>query len=42
LKRPPDKKLLLAAALLVVAASVVFARPVDHPRPVNLTVLGVR
>jgi hypothetical protein len=42
LKRPPDKKLLLAVAALIVAASAVFARPADVARPMNHTVLGVR
>jgi hypothetical protein len=42
LKRPPDKKLVLAVAVLIVVASSVFARSIDHVRPPNLTVLGER
>ena len=30
LKRPPDKKLVLAVAMLLVAASAMLARSADH------------
>jgi hypothetical protein len=45
LKRPPDRKLLLAVAVLVVAASAMLARSADHrgdTQPMNQFVLGGR
>jgi len=45
-KRPPDRKLVLAVALLMVAASAVLARSPDHAKaetPTMIhTVLGGR
>jgi hypothetical protein len=45
-KRPPDRKLLLAIAVLVVAASSVLARSADHGKgetqTLNSIVLGGR
>jgi len=45
-KRPPDRKLLLAIAVLVVAASSVLARSADHAKgetqTINPIVLGGR
>jgi hypothetical protein len=44
LKRPPDRKLLLAVALLILAASSVLARPAakGETETMNLVVLGGR
>jgi hypothetical protein len=44
LKRPPDRKLLLAVALLIVAASTVLARPAARGETelMNHVVLGGR
>jgi hypothetical protein len=46
LKRPPDRKLVLAIAALVVAASAMLARSADHVKgetqSMNRIVLGGR
>jgi hypothetical protein len=46
MKRPPDKKLVLAVAILIVAASTMLARSADHARldlqPTQSLVLGGR
>jgi hypothetical protein len=45
LKRPPDRKLVLAVAVLIMAASVVLARSAEHGKgetSMNPIVLGGR